>query len=481
MKHRMLVTGSRVSAFALAALLGSIEIAHAGQLPSAAATGMPPDSEIRSILVKRIDADKQSIGIVVGVLEPKGRRIVTYGRRAKDDARPLADDTVFEIGSVTKVFTSLVLADMVQRGEVSLADPIAKFLPAGAKVPERNGRSITLQDLATHTSGLPRMPTNFAPKNPADPYADYGLDPMMQFLAGYALARDIGAQYEYSNFGGGLLGTLLARRAGMNYDTLVEARITRPLGMESTRVVLTPDMQKRLAAGHNARLDPAANWNFPPGTSALAGAGGLRSTAADLLTFLEANLGPTKSPLAAAMKAQLATRRPTGVPGLEIALGWHVLKHPGGSEIVWHNGGTGGYRCFVGFDQQAGVGVVVLSNSFTNQGVDDIGLHLLNPAAPLYTPPPPRTETTVDPKLFDGYTGRYQLGPNFILTITREDTHLFAQATGQGRFELYPESARVYFAKVADIVVTFDTDDQSRPASLVLQQSGGKVVARRID
>ena len=127
------------------------------------------------------------------------------------------------------------------------------------------------------------------------------------------------------------------------------------------------------------------------------------------------------------------------------------------------------------------MGVVVLSNSFTNQGVDDIGLHLLNPAAPLYTPPPPRTETTVDPKLFDGYTGRYQLGPNFILTITREDTHLFAQATGQGRFELYPESAHVYFAKVADVVITFDTDDQSRPASLVLQQSGGKVVARRID
>ena len=135
------------------------------------------------------------------------------------------------------------------------------------------------------------------------------------------------ARYEYSNFGGGLLGTLLARRAGMNYDTLLEARITGPLGMQSTHVVLTPDMQKRLAAGHNARLDPAANWNFPPDTSALAGAGGLRSTAADLLTFLEANLGTlgtTKSPLAAAMNAQLATRRPTGIPGLEIALGWHV-------------------------------------------------------------------------------------------------------------------------------------------------------------
>jgi CubicO group peptidase (beta-lactamase class C family) len=483
--HWQLLVASRAALFVVAGALvapepGARQAAPAAP-PSAAAPAIPPDDEIRSILVRRIDTDKQSVGIVVGVLEPKGRRVVAYGRLAKDDGRPLNGDTVFEIGSVTKVFTALLLADMVQRGDVAVTDPIAKYLPADVKVPERGGRVITLGDLVTHTSGLPRMPTNFAPKDPANPYADYGTELLTQFLSGYTLTRDIGVQYEYSNFGGGLLGTLLARRAGMDYAALVEARITGPLGMTSTRVALSPDMKSRLATGHNGRLESVPNWDFPPGASALAGAGGLRSTAADLLTFLEAHLGVTKSALAPAMAAQLDTRRPTGVPRLEIAMGWHVVTRPGGREIVWHNGGTGGYRSFVGFDRKAGLGVVVLSNTSTPVGVDDIGVHLLDPSAPLFTPPPPRTAVTVDPTLFDGYVGRYQLAPNFILTVTREDTHLFAQATGQGRFELYPESVRVYFAKVADIVITFDTDERGKGTSLVLVQSGVKTVAQRIE
>jgi CubicO group peptidase (beta-lactamase class C family)/glucose/arabinose dehydrogenase len=447
----------------------------------AAASGVPPDADIRSILIKRIDADKQSLGIVVGIVEPTGRRLVTYGSLAKGDPRPLTGDTVFEIGSVTKVFTALLLADMAQRGEVSLADPIAKFLPADVAVPVRGGRAITLQDLATHTSGLPRMPANFAPKDPSNPYADYGVAPLTQFLSGYTLTRDVGAQYEYSNFGAGLLGTILSRRAGMDYGALVESRITGPLGMKSTSIALTADMKARLAAGHNGRLGPVSNWDFPAGTSALAGAGALRSTANDVLTFIEANLGATKTPLAPAMAALLATRVPTGRPGLEMALGWHITATKAGKEIIWHNGGTGGYRSFVGYDRRAGAGVVVLSNTSTPIGVDDIGVHLLDRNAPLYSPPPPRKETAVDPKLFDGYVGRYQLGPNFILTITREGTQLFAQATGQGRFELYPESERTYFAKVADIAIAFETDDQGRATSLVLQQGGGKVAAKRIE
>jgi serine-type D-Ala-D-Ala carboxypeptidase/endopeptidase len=484
--YHTLFVMSRAALCVIVALLATSESGAARQAapvspPSAAVPAIPPDDEIRNILVKRIETDKQSVGIVVGVLEPKGRRLVTYGRLAKDDGRPLNGDTVFEIGSVTKVFTALLLTDMVQRGEVAITDPIAKYLPADVKVPERGGRVITLEDLVTHTSGLPRMPTNFAPRDPSNPYADYGIEPLTRFLSGYTLTRDIGAQYEYSNFGGGLLGTLLARRAGVDYEALVEARITGPLGMKSTHVVLSPDMKSRLATGHNGKLDPVPNWDFPPPTSALAGAGGLRSTAVDLLTFLEANLGVTKSPLAAAMAAQLETRRPAGAPRLEIAMGWHVVTRPGGREIVWHNGGTGGYRSFVGYDRKAGLGVVVLSNTSTPVGVDDIGVHLLDPSAPLSTPPPQRTAVTVDPALFDGYVGRYQLAPNFILTITREDTHLFAQATGQGRFEIYPESGRAYFAKVADILITFETDEQGKSPSLVLQQSGARTAARRID
>ena len=234
-----------------------------------AASLVPSDSEIRGILVQRIDEFHQSVGIVVGMIGPNGRKVVSYGAAEKGDARALNGDTVFEIGSVTKVFTSLLLADMVQRGEVALTDPVAKYLPPGVKVPQRNGRQITLEDLATHTSGLPRLPSNLKPKDAANPYADYTVAQMYEFLASYELPRDIGTKYEYSNLGGGLLGHALALRAGQDYESLVRSRITAPLGMKDTSIALSPAMKARLAAGYDGQLNRAANWDLPT----LAGAG----------------------------------------------------------------------------------------------------------------------------------------------------------------------------------------------------------------
>jgi len=341
----------------------------------------PSDTEVREILIDRIDRDHQSVGIVVGLVGSTGRRVIAYGALDEGDTRPLNGDTIFEIGSVTKVFTSLLLADMTARNEVALNDPIAKYLPSQVKTPGRNGQSITLEDLATHTSGLPRLPTNFTPKDPANPYADFSVPQLYEFLSTYTLSRDIGSQYDYSNLGGGLLGHLLARRAGMTYDALVHDRITGPLGMTSTTIVLSPEQQVRLAVGHNAQLASVPNWDVPT----LAGAGALRSSTNDMLTFLEANLGLMKSPLAPAMATMLTVRRPTGTPGLDVALGWHILNRDG-RDFVWHNGGTGGYRSFVGLNALSGIAVVVLSNTSTVAGVDDIGLHLLDSRNPLVQP-----------------------------------------------------------------------------------------------
>jgi CubicO group peptidase (beta-lactamase class C family) len=247
--------------------------------------------------------------------------------------------------------------------------------------------------------------------------------------------------------------------------------------MTSTAITLTPEMKARLAVGHNDQLKPVPNWDVP----ALAGAGALRSSANDLLTFLAANLGSIKSPLAPAMATMLtAVRRPTGPPIRgEIALGWLVVK-PSNDEIVWHNGGTGGYRSFVGFEPKTGVGVVVLSNTFTAAGVDDIGMHLLDSHVPLMPPPKEHKETAVDPKLFDGYVGQYQLAPNFILTITRDGDKLFAQATGQPKFQIFPESEREFFLKVVDAQITFETDSTGRATSLTLHQNGANMPAKRV-
>ncbi|HKB12407.1 MAG TPA: serine hydrolase [Vicinamibacterales bacterium] len=452
--------------------------ALAAAFTASAQTPIASDAEITQIVAERIDVGRQSVGMVVGVIEPSGRRVVSYGALAKSDTRPLNGDTLFEIGSITKVFTSLLLADAVERHEVALTDPVSKYVPAAVTMPQRGGRVITLQDLATHTSGLPRMPDNFKPADPANPYADYSVEQLYQFLSSYQLTRDIGAQYEYSNLGGGLLGHVLALRAHTDYASLVRERITAPLGMPSTAIALSPELKSRLAVGHSATLQPVANWDLPT----LTGAGALRSTTNDLLTFLAANLGSTTSPLAAAMSAMLSVRRPTGTANLQIALGWHIVTAHG-REIVWHNGGTAGYRTFIGFDRAARAGVVVLTNAGTAAGPDDIGRHLLDPQLPLLaiSAPAQHTEVKIDPAIYDRYVGRYQLAPAMVMAVTRGEDHLFAQLTGQPRFEIFPESETQFFFKVVDAQLTFETDTQGKTTAAVLHQNGVNQRAPRIE
>ena len=212
------------------------------------------------------------------------------------------------------------------------------------------------------------------------------MDDLYRFLSGYTLPRDPGSEYEYSNLGAGLLGHLLAYRAGTDYESLVRSRITQPLGMPDTGITLSSSMKQRMATGHNAMLAPVANSDLP---TPLAGAGALRSSANDVLTFLEAFLGRYKeSPLAPAMKAMLEVRRPAGQT--EMGLGW-FLNSTDGKEIAVHNGGTGGFRSFAGYDPKDRIGVVALSNASTLIGVDDIGLHLLNPKVPLANLDPSKT------------------------------------------------------------------------------------------
>ena len=458
------------------ALLALYLMEARAQTPPVTTTTAPTDAEIRSILVDRIDLQKQGVGIVVGVIEPQKRRIVAYGGLEKADKRPLDGNTVFEIGSITKVFTALLAADMAQRGELKLDDPIAKYLPSNVKIPERNGRQIAIVDLATHTSGLPRMPANFRPKDPENPYADYSVEQLYSFLGTYELHRDIGVKFEYSNLGFGLLGQGLAQRAGMDYEKLVVTRICDPLGMKSTRITLSEPLRKRFAAGHSADLVTVPAWDSPT----LAGAGALRSTANDLLIFLSAMMGYTDNPLAQAQKTTLSISRSAGSPFMDSGLGW-VIDTRGGGEIIWKNGGTGGYRTFIGYSPKTGIGVVALSNASTADGVDDIGLHLLDARFPLAVPEGAPSELSLDTKVLDNYVGNYELQANFILTVTREGNQLFAQATNQTRAALYPKSSVEFFYKVVDAQITFETDARGHATALVLHQGGRDQQAQRID
>jgi D-alanyl-D-alanine-carboxypeptidase/D-alanyl-D-alanine-endopeptidase len=324
--------------------------------------------EVKESIKERIDGG-ESVGIVVGFIDSRGKReYFSYGSTALSGKEPVDKNSIYEIGSITKVFTCIALADMVLNGELELDDPADKYLPESVKMPSRNGMKITLGHLATHTSAIARMPNNFRPSDIGNPYADYTVENMYEFLSGYTLNRDVGEKYEYSNLGMGLLGHILSLRAGIDYKRLIVSRICRVLGMKNTGVTLTKDMKKRLAKGH-ARGKEVSNWDIP----ALAGAGALRSDAKDMLIFLAANIGIKNSRLSAAMEMTHETRADAG-NNMKVGLGWHILDN-GKTKIVWHNGGTGGYRTFCGFIKEKKIGVVVLSNASIS--ADDIGFHLL--------------------------------------------------------------------------------------------------------
>ncbi|KOF13656.1 hypothetical protein AC244_30270 [Ensifer adhaerens] len=434
------------------------------------------DDEILEILTERIDEQKQSVGIVVGIIDANGQRVVAHGRLAKDDPRPVDGNTVFEIGSVTKVFTALLLADMVERGAIRLETPVAQLLPESVAIKAAaDGMPITLKHLATHMSGLPRLPDNMVPADDTDPYADYGVAKLYTFLSGHQPTRQPGVQHEYSNLGYGLLGHALALQSGLSYEALVSERIAVPLGMTDTAITSRPEWKGRRATGHDAGLEPTSDWDL----GALQGAGALRSTANDLLAFLQAAMGRKSSALTPAFTAVLAERQPLGDGNAEQALGW-VISGRGDTQIVWHNGGTGGYRSFVGFRPSTGVGVVVLSNTATEAGVDDIGVHLLDKERPLAPAPVQRVAITLDPATYVAYVGTYRLAPDFDLTVFRDGDRLFAQATGQRRIEIFPEAEHRFFAKSVDAQLTFEVPAGARAASLTLHQDGQDNPAPRV-
>ena len=319
-------------------------------------------------IIQPLIKSKRSVGMVVGVIRGRERLVLGYGKATVGSDRRPDGDTVFEIGSITKVFTTLLLADMTRAGLVKLDDPIGKFLPESVKAPAYGEQQITLFDLATQTSGLPRVPNNMPFSDLENPYADYTVEQLYKFLSNCRVQFKPGANYLYSNLGMGLLGHLLTLAEKKDFEQLVIDRICQLLGMDDTRITLSPQLQSRLAKGHSSSTFPlppwrivkvVKNWDIPT----LAGAGALRSTANDMLKFLSGNLGLTKTTLLPAMEITHISRRKI-VEELSVAMAWHMID-PDDMEkrIVWHNGGTGGYHSFLGFNKKHQAGVIVLSNS----------------------------------------------------------------------------------------------------------------------
>ena len=320
---------------------------------------IPP--KVKEFILNDI-VNKSKAAIVVGLIDANGTKVYSFGNISKANDMPVNGSTIFNIDSITKTFTTLILADMVKQGIVHLNDPIEKYLPSNVKVPQYNGTKITLENLATHTSGLPFMPSNIWINNTIGTInPNYNEAQLYQGLANTTLLSKPGTKFLYSDFGMGLLGHILSLKEGVPYEQLVKQRILDVLGMNDTKITLTPnEIKYKFPVGHQNGSEILT----PKIPSVIAGAGGLRSTANDLLKYLSANIGLLHTKLDDSIALQHLIQHPGLLPNpmnysTYIALGWAVLTNFG-TETLGHTGSINGWNANVAFIPTKQIGVVSL-------------------------------------------------------------------------------------------------------------------------
>ncbi len=435
------------------------------------------DDEYKKLFRDKIEFDRSGSSIVAAFVDEKGTRFVSYGKLSKDAAATNANEaTIYEIGSLTKLFTGVLLADAVNRGEVKLNEPISKYLPNTVTVPSFNGKEITLLDLATHTSSLPRLPNNLDLKNPA-PYAGYTAQNLYDFLSNYKLTREIGSQYEYSNLGVGLLGHILSLRGKMSLEKLMTVRIFKTLGMNDSSFSLTDAKKTRHAQGYTYKNELAPLWFF----DSLAGGGAIRSTSSDMAKFISAAVGITKTPLANAFIEARKPQRQGRTDATKIGLCWNnfVLS---GTEIFWHGGGTSGFRSYIAISPEQKKGAFLVSNADSDEISsfnESVAFNYLQPKFPIEKT---RIVISLPEDILQKYVGEYQLAPDFSIIVTLQGNRLFAQATGagQGNLELFAEKEDEFFVKALKADISFTKNADGKIDGLILRQNGRNSPAKKV-
>ena len=416
-------------------------------------------------IAEKAAANLPAGGIVTGESIAGTTRFGAAGKLEPDGVAP--ENRVFEIGSITKVFTGLLLADAVEEKKVRLDSTLKELLGDQVTFADPDVAAITLVHLSTHTSGLPRLPDNMGLLNgfSKDPYKNYDHKDALKFLAKAELPHAPPFPASYSNYGVGLLGELLSGIHQKSYADLVAEKITGPLGMKDTMVVPGEAQQTRLAPPYDGDK-PNHSWTF----QALAGAGALRSTAADLVTFGQALLDPDKTPLAAAIKGMEEVHAPYEDNGAEIGLGIMIGKVDGHREYS-HSGGTGGYRSALQVIPDLKTVRVALVNNTTFEPATLFGKTRDEKQSDA-------PELKLTEKELDAFTGVFSSGPQARFTVIRRDDHLYVRLTGQAfypvkcigkdRFRYDGIVAELQFAREKDAVT-----------SLVLHQNGREVPAKR--
>lgn len=418
-------------------------VAVLGAALSAGRAGALTQADVEAAVAKRLTGDRTGVCVAVAVIGETTQK--AFG--CADPASPRRPDerTAFEIGSVTKTMTAALLAREIERGALALDAPLASLLPEGTRVPSRGGREILLRHVVTHSSGLPALPSRMQGADPGDPYAKLTPEALLASLGEAELSAAPGERWEYSNFAMMALSLGLSRREGKSFEALLSERLFAPLGM-SDSYVSKPRPALRVAAGHQSNGKETPPWTFH---ADLAGVGGVRSTLADMVRYVEAQLGRRKSPLDAAL-ARTQKELP-GVPERRMGMSW-LLAPLSGRTVHLHEGGTGGFSSLVAFDLERRTGVVVLADTALSSlgGLGDLGLHLLDAAVPLGTP---RKEAAPDAKLLEAVAGRYRLGGVLKMEVRRKGGGLEIQAAGQPAFEMGYDSAGDFYPKAFDALL----------------------------
>ena len=473
MKRRELLHTFATAAAALAGASAPVLRARANPGPAASAA-VPSATPLTAALQTRLQ--HQGVGLVAAVVDGEQVVFAAAGRRHLASETAPDADTLFEIGSITKTFTALLLADSVQRRELALHDPVEDVL-GGPRLRDSTGAPITWADLATHRSGLPRLPANMKPAVAADPYADYSLEALRSFVADWRPQVPRDSRWLYSNLGFGLLGQALALRTGLPYARLLRERVLQPLQLDNMVLATSGLRVEGRASGHDAQRRPVPNWHF----DAMAPAGGLLGSARALARYAQAALGLVDTPLQPAFTLALTPRAAGGSPAVGMGLGWMFGPLPGSPARrgATHDGATFGFASSLILDPQHPQrprAALVLANA---QGsVQALALHALDSA----TPPrdlaaetrqtqsqTERPAAAVDLTELPALAGTYALSPQFKVTVSARDGRLFGQATGQGEFELFALDARRWFARVTALELHFEGSSGAPPAFVLLQ------------
>lgn len=403
----------------------------------------PHQAAIAALVQPLLDAEITR-SLVVGVYD--AGKLEIYGFGVGPGGQPPTGLTLYDIGSVTKVYTSLLLADAVQRKEVDIDTPVADLLPPGVTVPTRDQQVITLRHLSLHSSGLPRLPPAIAARAASpDPYAAYGESHLYADLVRTHLESTPGTTIAYSNYGAGLLGFALGRKLGQGYEKAVTSRILEPLALTDTTFAVRPADAARYAEGTNDELVKVKPWKF----DALAGAGALISTARDQLRLIEIELDAAAGGKQVLRRAMALSQEPQlEGSGQNTGLGWQIDAEG----RYWHNGGTAGHHSFIGFDTKTRRGVVLLSGTSTSL-IDAVAVKLYKVLAGEQLPPrkAPTAEQLVP------FAGTYDFAGQQ-LKVTAQGKRLYVEGPGEPKIRMIPISESQFWIESLQAIVAFERE-----------------------